>query len=439
MKIISLVWALVALVVGVVIGYSLSSGDAPTGETQVVASAPKKDALAATKAREASFAVDEVTGEEQLAEMVTEEDVRIAAFQEYLALSQAQPLKAAREALQSTNDLERMMKLSMLLEGASADDLPAIAEIIQEESDGWQRMQQMGMLYYAWGRVDAPSAVAYAETQGGRAAGMGVTAALSSWARVDPSAARFWVEESEDPGRYRRGLLIGWSESDPTGALQYVSAQEGEGSMLDRWSGRQFARNLVNARGVLALDDVAAMSNNETRRELLERIGSELGENDPASAAARLSRIEDADILRSTIPQLAQQWAQDDPVAAIEFVSQYQSDPSIYQHAMAEAIEEWAERDPYSAGNYLNEQPPSPELDRAVAEYSREAARVDPDAAMTYAMSVNDDGMRSQAVQQVARQWNRNAPEAYAKWAADNPEIAPSADSLQDRRGDRRW
>lgn len=437
MKIISVVWALVALVIGVVIGYSLSPDDAPAGEP-VVAATPKKNAPAAAKSSEDMLTSDDVADEALLAEAVTEEDLRLAAFEEFLALSQSQPLKAAREALESGNDLERMMKLSMLLEGASADDLPSIAEIIQSESDGWERMQQMGMLYYAWGRVDAPGAVAYAETQEGRAAAMGVTAALSSWARVDPAAASFWVEESEDPGRYRRGLLIGWSESDPIGALQFVAAQEGDGSVLDRWSGAQFARNLVKSRGVLALDDVASMPNNRTRQELLERLGNELGESDPVAASTRLARIEDAEILRSTVPQLAQQWAQDDPVSAIEFVSKYRSDASIYQHAMAEVIEEWAERDPYSAGNYLNEQPASPELDRAVAEYSREAARVDPDAAMTYALSVNDDGMRSRAVQQVARQWNRNAPEAYAKWAADNPEIAPNAESLQDRR-DRRW
>jgi hypothetical protein len=90
-------------------------------------------------------------------------------------------------------------------------------------------------------------------------------------------------------------------------------------------------------------------------------------------------------------------------------------------------IEEWAERDPYEAGLYLNEQPASPELDRAVSEYSREAARVDPDAAMSFAISVQNTGLRKETIRRVAQEWKRSAPEAYAAWAAENPELAPAS------------
>ena len=417
---------LLMLLVGVFIGLRLGDARQEDARSDALASQERIANGALDQESRVAQEVDAALGAEAI--IADEVNPQVAALDAFLRLSQADPLGAAEEALSASNDLERISKLALLLSEASAEDMPAIADLIANQPNDFDRMQQMGMMYYAWGRIDAPAAVAYAEERGGRHSGMATGIALSSWASLDPASARAWVDASEDPGRYQRGLLIGWSESNPLQALQYLSGLDSESNLMDRWTGPQIARNLISERGVMAFDDIAAMPETRNRSELIERVADELGETDPAAAALRLSSIEDPSVLNAAVPELAQEWAQQDPLAAVEFVSKYQENTQLYARAMAEVIEEWAERDPYEAGLYLNEQPASPELDRSVAEYSREAARVDPVGAMSFAVSVNDPELRADTVRRVARDWKRASPEAYAEWAAANPEMAPAED-----------
>lgn len=430
-----------ALILGIFLGFSFAD-KAPEGSFASPQLSPGGQTsgsdLNVSKGSETmAISTDMIVGELDDA-AAAEVGVQLMALDAFLRKSQTNPLAAAQEALSMSNDLDRISKLALMLAQASSEDMPAIAELISSESHGFERMQQMGMLYYAWGQVDAPSAVAHAEAEGGRHAGMAVATALSSWASLDPAAARAWVEASEDPNRYQTGLLLGWSEANPMAALQYLGQQGTEANLINRWTAPQFARNLVGQRGVLALDDIAAMPASRNRNELLERLAGELSEIDLLAATRRLDSIDDPEVLSATVPDFAQELARKDPQAALQFASKYEDNPDLYARAMAEAIEEWAEKDPYEAGLYLNEQPASPALDRAVAEYSREAARVDPDAAMTFAISVQDDGLRADTIRRVAQDWSRSSPDGYAAWAEANPEIAPSAEQLQ-QRGQRRW
>lgn len=422
------------LALGVFIGFRLSGGDSAMASTfsedsaKTVASGGKD----VGSSSDLALAGMQISPDLEASAAAGTLSSEMADLQEFLQLSQMDPLSAAQEALAEKNNLERISKLALLLSEAESEDMPAIVAMLRENRNDYERMQQMSMLYYAWGRSDAPSAVAFAEVQGGRHAGMATTIAMSSWASFDPSEASAWVEGQENPEGYKRGLLIGWSESNPMQALQYLSEQDGDSGVMNRWSAPQMARNLVAARGVMALDDLAAMPATKNREALLDRLADELGETQPAAAAARLANIGDPSILKTAVPEVAQEWAQSDPRAAVEFVNDYKEDTNLYARAMAEVIEEWAERDPYEAGKYLNEQPASPELDRSVAEYSREVADVDPVGAMSFAVSVNDDRLRADTIRRVARDWQRSEPEAYKDWVKANPDYAPQS---SDRNG----
>lgn len=349
---------------------------------------------------------------------------RLSAF---LELSEQAPLVAAEEALATANDLDRISKLALLLAGAKSEDMPEIAELITAQRNGFEEMQQLSMLYYAWGRLDAPTAVAHAEQQGGRRSGMAVGVTLSSWASLDPASARAWVDSMENPERYQSGLLTGWSEHSPLQALQYLSAQGRESNLMNRWVAPSMARNLVAERGVMALDDLAALPTSRNRNQLLEQLADELGQTQPEAAAARLTQIDDPEVLKTAVPEVAQEWAQDDPQAALAFVNKFTDNTELYSEAMAEVVEEWAEREPYEAGKYLNEQPSTPVMDRSVAEYSREVAQVDPEAAMSFAVSVYDEKLRADTIHRVARDWKRLDSQAYQAWVDANPELAPKA------------
>lgn len=436
-------WSLIAgcvlaLTLGIFLGSRLTepSAVAPPVERILAANSDKPEVAAGPSVSSEPEGKTPGTQTDAFSEAAPQLNSQIAELNAFLERGRIDPIASVEEALAMSNDLERTAHLALMLAQAEPEDMLEIADLISGQSNGFEQMRQMGMVYYAWGRTDAPSAVAFAETQGGRRSGMGVGIALSSWASLDPSAARGWVDASENPDRYRQGLLVGWSETDPAGALRYMSAQA-SGDLMNRWTAPQFVRNLIDARGVFALDDISAMPASGNRNELLERLAGELTENDLLAATQRLTTITDPAVLRAAVPEFAQEMARNNPTAALEFMANYADNPEIYARGMAEAIEEWAERDPYEAGRYLNDQPASPVLDRAVAEYSREAARVDPEGAMSFAISVNDDEMRSDTIRRVARDWSRSAPEDYAIWAADNPEIAPAAEELEGR--DRRW
>ncbi|ADE55736.1 hypothetical protein [Coraliomargarita akajimensis] len=412
----------VTLLVGILIGNRIGGGAGTLKPSPVAAEQASPDA-----AERALAATDEVTFELAADAPAAALSPELARLSEFLQISKEDPLLAAEDALGSANDLDRISKMALLLAGASSEDMPGIAELITAQRNGFEEMQQLSMLYYAWGRLDAPTAVAHAEAQGGRRSGMGVAVALSSWASLDPASARTWVDGMESPERYQRGLLIGWSENSPLQALQYLSQQGSESNLMNRWVAPSMARNLVAARGVTALDDLAAMPSGRNRNQLLERLADELGETQPEATAARLTQIDDPEILKTAVPEVAQEWAQNDPQAAVDFVNNYTENTELYSEAMAEVVEEWAEREPYEAGKFLNEQPATPALDRSVAEYSREVAQVDPEGAMSFAVSVYDEKLRTDTISRVARDWQRKDAAAYQAWAEANPELAPKA------------
>jgi|GEM_PF-3249958 len=415
------------LLVGVLIGSSLAGGDSESGDRLERSTASALDSRENNlpepgAGREAGTMLSTDPNASEAAARMSPEMADLNAF---LQLTQMDPLSAAQEALNESNDLDRISKLALLLAEASPEVMPELADLISNTRNDYERMQQMGMLFYAWGRIDAPAAVTYSESMGGRVAGMTTAVALSSWASLDPGSARAWVDGMENPERYQRGLMMGWSENNPLQALQYLSEQSADSNIMNRWTSAEVSRNLVAQRGVMAIDDLASLPASRNRQELLERLANELGETQPAAAAARLANINDPEVLKTAVPEVAEGWAQDDPEAAVAFVTDYKENEQVYGRAMAKVIEEWAERDPYEAGQFLNEQPASPELDRSVAEYSREVAKIDPAGAMSFAVSVNDEKLRSDTIRRVARDWKRASLEEYTAWEKANPGIVP--------------
>lgn len=150
-----IVTCLLSSLVGIFIGTRIAGGDSAmaggSGEGAVSATAvfERGDDSALEQIRSTGM---EPSEDLQTAVALSPESVELDAF---LKFGQIDPLGAAQEALAEANNLERISKLALLLSGAGSEDMAGIADLISSNRNHFERMQEMSMLYYAWGRVDA--------------------------------------------------------------------------------------------------------------------------------------------------------------------------------------------------------------------------------------------------------------------------------------------
>ena len=115
------------------------------------------------------------------------------------------------------------------------------------------------------------------------------------------------------------------------------------------------------------------------------------------------------------------------------------SDPA-YQVAISSLIERWSNYDLEGPAQWLNELPPSPEINRAVAVYSVRASAEDPEGAMSWAASIESEDTRGRVMQRVAAEWKESDPEGLEGYIVENDLDEGTATELRNARsGGRRW
>ena len=141
----------------------------------------------------------------------------------------------------------------------------------------------------------------------------------------------------------------------------------------------------------LAVDLVA---DPEMQRSLRRELVDEWAEFDPKAAASYVAKLgEDAD--SSIKSALVSEWAESDPAAAAAWLSSLNVDDPAIARASSSVIREWTRYDLAASADWLNSLPASPELDRAVISYTFRAAEEDPETAMSWAQSIEDDRRRT--------------------------------------------
>tara|TARA_R100000027_G_scaffold67749_1_gene68495 strand:- start:16380 stop:17720 length:1341 start_codon:yes stop_codon:yes gene_type:complete len=272
---------------------------------------------------------------------------------------------------------------------------------------------------------------------------------LQAWGRNDPQSALAWIESNRGsiPSRlYSRRLeswVSGYAELDPAGAFAYVSAIETT-NRGDRWMKERMIEEIVETQVRAnqldeALAELQKLPEGRLRSEALEEFYSEWARQDPQGAAEHFlnNREEDSERVAAG---LIRQWASADPVQAAEFVSSMDASDPAYQVAISSLIERWSNYDLEGPAQWLNELPPSPEIDRAVAVYSVRASAEDPEGAMSWAASIESEDTRGRVMQRVAAEWKESDPEGLEGYIVENDLDEGTATELRNARsGGRRW
>ena len=187
----------------------------------------------------------------------------------------------------------------------------------------------------------------------------------------------------------------------------------------------------------LAVDLVA---DPEMQRSLRRELVDEWAEFDPEAAAAYVATLgEDAD--SSIKSALVSEWAESDPAAAAAWLSSLDVDDPAIARASSSVIREWTRYDLAASADWLNSLPASPELDRAVISYTFRAAEEDPETAMSWAQSIEDDRRRTWMMERVASAWKNQDAETFKSFLDKSELSSEQREKLENSqsRGSGHW
>ena len=79
-------------------------------------------------------------------------------------------------------------------------------------------------------------------------------------------------------------------------------------------------------------------------------------------------------------------------------------------------VQNWAQNDPAAAGQWLNQLPDDAAKQGAVNSYINDLAYQSPDLAAPWVNALSDPNQRNSAIQNVARNWLRTDPTTATRW-----------------------
>jgi hypothetical protein len=241
----------------------------------------------------------------------------------------------------------------------------------------------------------------------------------------DPAAA--WVEGLHDEQLKQRGyerLAHYLTSSDPARAAQYA-----EKSGDDQ---RTYVRSSVAARWAESDPRAAAAwairLGTNGRRSPLPMVISVWAKKAPADAAAFVEKLP-VDQRRNIAHGLISGWVEHDPRAGAKWV--VEQAPAEMRESLTRSItSEWARRDATATVAWARELPPGKLRDLAASSLANSLADDTAKLAAEMAEMIGDPSQRNTAIENVARQWLRHAPEEARAWLATNSLPVPRKERL---------
>lgn len=333
--------------------------------------------------------------------------------------SPSQMKEAVTKVLSITDPIERQKRFTELLASLTAENAQAAVQALRDAPRSrWSWGQEYSLLTYAWGRLDGPAALAYADELDGRTKEWTVGTVLSGWASEHPEAARTWVEgiaDDEDRARATRGLISGLAQHDVNAATDYVYALEKAGTPRTNEFMDSIVRQQLSQGMNFATDWTESLPDGDLKGTAMERVADEYVRKDPALAAEWVAQFAADDYAKEAIGEVSEEWAEDDPTAALEWAEGLEAGES-QNRAIAEVVSEWANDDAVAAGDYVAALPAGDQRDDAAAAYARRISEENPVDAIDWALSIAGEELRNDTVARTVRQWKRQDPATATEW-----------------------
>lgn len=291
--------------------------------------------------------------------------------------------------------------------------------------------QELRIFMLAWARFDAPGAFAWAESQSSDWNARLQQAATYAWGFSDPQAARVALENSPNGGTRRSPLssqlMAGWRASgDVAGITAHLI------SMPNSRERETMTTGLLAQIGKEGTDAVIAWTNaipedaeGGFKRVAFNRAAGVVARADPERAARWYEANRGKDFTKKSLGVIARRGIDHhDPDALFVWLAGLPPLPgedfdAEQVHAIAQAMKWWLRRDPGAAQEWVNGLPEVPRVyDPALGSISQFHLKKSPQSAVEWAMRIQDQTLRSEALVKAASRWRRRNSEAAEEWLA---------------------
>ena len=349
---------------------------------------------------------------------------------------------ALQKILNAPGQMGRMEALLGFVKTLDAEGVEAALPFVRGMGRGGDQFMSMGLLMGRYAEIDPERALTYVGKQGGMERGFGTSSILRTWAASDPRAAADYLTNNVlgsggDDWMLRRtagSLASEWAKQDSDAALAWATGlpDEVKGDAMN---------NIVEqltSQDPLEAAKVAMGFEGEQRERSMRTIADQWSRNEPEDAVkwaesltieGKTQAIEEAvenwvrkdtdaavaymdnmdqgerdDIMKEVVEQWGRKGAEFQPAAADWVAAQPEGKGKV--DATGEIVGQWMRSDAEAASTWLGELPAGDAKDRGITALLRDrSVREDPELAVAWADSIDNQEMRSEQVERSARSW----------------------------------
>jgi len=257
-----------------------------------------------------------------------------------------------------------------------------------------------------------------------------VQASLHGWSRLSPTNAANWALALANPSAREAALtsvFAGALAVDPGGAVRLCNlvCQQDPGNAAGY--GSRLIDALCEAGNFEAAAKLATQGEGATQRSIwMAEAWSKWSELQPDQAAAAAVAIADPDARNEALHGVVGGWAAADPAGLANFLSQQPAggDRGLM---LGQALQSWVGEDPVAAANWINDHTADfgPDLDKGVESVAT-LNTIQPDLAVNWAESIDDDQLRSAALADILRNWVQTDFSAAQKYFEKTQDLQPA-------------
>lgn len=321
-------------------------------------------------------------------------------------------------AMREDNPLRRHQIMARLLESLTPQNAASALAALRESADEWEAARFTDMVAYAWGSVDPQGAMAAFAKERGWTAAHNKEMVLSAWATHAPAEATAWLEnlDPREKGRFTGALIEGLAASDPSAAFRYAQTLTTPESK--HAAGDALARQMLKSGPDAATAWVQSLTDPDLRRGAFGSVAEQLQRTDLGKAMEFVKSYAAEPYAVGQIGSIAEAAGRQDVEKGLEFALSIQG--GAQSKALGEVIGEWMERgggrETLQASEYVSKLPPGVDRDHSAWAIANRMVEDDAPAAIAWAQSIADEGIKTQALMDVAWRFRASQPEAFAKW-----------------------
>jgi len=339
-----------------------------------------------------------------------------------IAVNPADALTTAeswQRALFEPDPVLRTQRIAALLSSLTPELAPTVAATFEQaKQSGIQFGEEYRLFLRAWGKLDGAKAMEYVRQKDEYTPEQ--SAALAGWASANANQARAWVEALADGDAKEGliyGLLDGWSMSDFAKAAAYAESRP-RSDARDEFRKLLLQRALATGGVGAAQQWVQQIPDDEHNQLYKQRAFDDVIQTmlyrDPSAAAHWIAQnANQAFTIGTAVADTASKMAQSAPIETLNWL---QTLPGLNEtqrdNGAAAAMNQWAEQDPRAAGNWLAQNPQNPSYDRLAGQYALAIAEEHPEVAREWVQSITDENARLKAEMENARAYLKKAGEA---------------------------